>query len=118
MVVKVYGIKNCNTMKKAFDFLQENGVEYDFIDYKKQKPTEDLLEGFLEKTELSKLVNRQGTTFRKMDDDQKAALENGKTAIPILIENSSMIKRPVIVYPDGSLTLGFDQVQIASKIFQ
>jgi arsenate reductase-like glutaredoxin family protein len=53
-----------------------------------------------------------------MSDEQKAALEMPETAIPILIENSSMIKRPVIVYPDGSLTLGFDQDQIDSKISQ
>jgi Spx/MgsR family transcriptional regulator len=116
MSVKVYGIKNCNTMKKAFDFLQEKGVAFEFFDYKKQKPTAELLQGFLEKTEISKLVNKQGTTFRKMSDAQKEALENQKSAIPILIENSSMIKRPVIVYSDGSITLGFDSTEIGSKI--
>lgn len=109
MSLKVYGIKNCNTMKKAFDFLESKGVPYEFIDYKKQKPTQELLKGFLAKTPLETLVNKQGTTYRKMDDSQKVALEKTETAIPILIENSSMIKRPVIVYPDGSLTLGFDQ---------
>jgi Spx/MgsR family transcriptional regulator len=103
-------------MKKAFDFLQEKGVAFEFFDYKKQKPTAELLQGFLEKTELSKLVNKQGTTFRKMSDDQKEALEDQKSAIPILVENSSMIKRPVIVYSDGSLTLGFDEDQISFKI--
>jgi arsenate reductase-like glutaredoxin family protein len=61
-------------------------------------------------------VNKQGTTFRKMSDAQKEALENQKSAIPILIENSSMIKRPVIVYSDGSITLGFDSTEIGSKI--
>ncbi len=66
MSIKVYGIKNCNTMKKTFDFLAEKGVEYDFIDYKKQKPDAALLEGFLEKTELASLVNKKGTTYRKM----------------------------------------------------
>lgn len=116
MSVKVYGIKNCNTMKKAFDFLQEKGVDFEFIDYKKQKPTTELLQGFLEKTELNKLVNKQGTTFRKMSDVQKVALEDQNSAIPILIENSSMIKRPVIVYSDGSITLGFDPAEFASKI--
>jgi Spx/MgsR family transcriptional regulator len=116
MSVKVYGIKNCNTMKKAFDFLQEKGVAFEFFDYKKQKPTAEILQGFLEKTEISKLVNKQGTTFRKMSDAQKEALENQKSAIPILIENSSMIKRPVIAYGDGSITLGFDPAEIGSKI--
>lgn len=116
MNLKVYGIKNCNTMKKAFDFLESKGVSFEFIDYKKQKPTEDLLKGFLKKTDLSTLVNKQGTTYRKMDEAQKAALENVETALPILIENSSMIKRPVIVYPDESVTLGFVPDQIEGKI--
>lgn len=116
MSVKVYGIKNCNTMKKAFDFLQEKGVTFDFVDYKKQKPDAELLESFLKKTSLESLVNKKGTTYRKMDELQKTALEQSETAIPILIENSSMIKRPVIVYSDGSVTLGFDPIEIASKI--
>ncbi|MBN3583685.1 Spx/MgsR family RNA polymerase-binding regulatory protein [Algoriphagus aestuarii] len=108
MKLKVYGIKNCNTMKKTFDFLTEKGVAYDFIDYKKQKPDTSLLQDFLKKTDLSSLVNKKGTTYRKMDEEQKNFLEKESTAIPILAENSSMIKRPVIIYPDGSLTLGFD----------
>lgn len=116
MSLKIYGIKNCNTMKKAFDFLESKGQTYEFFDYKKQKPTPELLKSFLAKTPLSTLVNKQGTTYRKMDDGQKAALENEVTALPILIENSSMIKRPVIVYPDGSLTLGFDEAAISGML--
>lgn len=116
MSLKVYGIKNCNTMKKAFDFLESKGQPFEFIDYKKQKPTTDLLQSFLSKSSLGSLVNKQGTTYRKMDDSQKEGLEKAETAIPILIENSSMIKRPVIVYPDGSLTLGFDEKIIESKL--
>jgi Spx/MgsR family transcriptional regulator len=116
MALKVYGIKNCDTMKKTFTFLDEKGVSYDFIDYKKQKPSAELLNSFLEKTPLASLVNKQGTTYKKMEDTQKAALENVETAIPILTENSSMIKRPVIVYPDGSVTLGFVPDQIEKKI--
>ena len=116
MALKVYGIKNCDTMKKTFDFLSEKGVAYEFIDYKKQKPTQELLEGFLAKTSLESLVNKQGTTYRKMDDSQKAALEKKEFSLPILIENSSMIKRPIITYPDGSLTLGFVPDQISEKL--
>ncbi|EAZ80168.2 Spx/MgsR family RNA polymerase-binding regulatory protein [Algoriphagus machipongonensis] len=107
MSVKVYGIKNCNTMKKTFDYLQEKGVSYEFYDYKKEKPTISLLEGFLEKTDIDSLINRKGMTFRKLDDETKEALNNQKQALEILTEKSSMIKRPVITYPDGSLTLGF-----------
>lgn len=116
MALKVYGIKNCDTMKKAFSFLDERRVSYEFIDYKKQKPTQELLEGFLAKAPLETLVNRQGTTYRKMNDLQKAALDKKETAIPLLIENSSMIKRPVITYPDGNLTLGFVPEIISEKL--
>ena len=116
MSFKVYGIKNCDTMKKTFTFLEEKGVAYEFIDYKKQKPTVELLDGFLSKTTIASLVNKQGTTYRKMDDSQKNGLEKKETALPILIENSSMIKRPAIVYPDGSLTLGFVPEMIEGKI--
>ena len=116
MALIVYGIKNCDTMKKTFNFLDEKGVVYDFIDYKKQKPTVELLTFFLEKTTLSALVNKQGTTYKKMEEAQKAALEKVETALPSLIENSSMIKRPLIVYSDGSITLGFVPDQIVAKI--
>ncbi len=116
MALKVYGIKNCNTMTKAFGFLTEKGVEFEFLNYKKQKPSEALLKEFLEKTNLAALVNKQGTTYRKMTDEQKSDLEKVETALPILTENSSMIKRPVIVYPDGSITVGFDPKEIEAKL--
>ena len=116
MALKVYGIKNCNTMTKAFGFLQEKGAGFIFIDYKKQKPSTALLKEFLTKTNLLALVNKQGTTYRKMSDQQKSDLEKEETALPILTENSSMIKRPVIVYPDGSITLGFDPKAIEEKL--
>ncbi|MBN3519988.1 Spx/MgsR family RNA polymerase-binding regulatory protein [Algoriphagus lutimaris] len=116
MAVKVYGIKNCNTMKKAFEFLQEKGVDYEFFDYKKQKPTKELLESFLTKTDLDSLINRKGMTFRKLDDQTKESLNDSSKAIDLLIDHSSMIKRPVIVYPNGALTLGFDPEAISEQL--
>ncbi len=116
MSIKVYGIKSCDTMKKTFNFLEEKGVSFDFTDYKKEEPTKELLEDFLAKSSLEALVNKKGTTYRKMDDAQKTALEKQETAIPILIQNPSMIKRPLIAYPDGSLTLGFNEEKIAAHL--
>ncbi|MDN3202739.1 Spx/MgsR family RNA polymerase-binding regulatory protein [Algoriphagus sediminis] len=116
MSIIVYGIKNCNTMKKTFDFLNEKGVDYDFVDYKKQKPSPELLKGFLEKTELDSLVNRKGMTYRKLSDEEKEASQKVETAIPLLVEKSSMIKRPVIIYPSGSLTLGFNEEEIGANL--
>lgn len=116
MSLTVYGIKNCNTMKKTFDFLESQGIKYEFIDYKKQKPTSELLQSFIEKVGLEAVINKKGMTYRKMDENQRKALETTDTAIPVLVDNSSMIKRPIITYPDGSITLGFDSEEISQKL--
>lgn len=116
MAVTVYGIKNCNTMKKTFDFLQEKGIEYDFVDYKKQKPSTELLTSFLEKTSLESLINKKGMTYRKVTEDEKSALGKAESALPILVEKSSMIKRPIISYPSGKITLGFDPEAILNHL--
>lgn len=116
MILKVYGIKNCDTMKKTFSFLEEKGISYEFIDYKKQAPTVDLLNSFLSKTSLETLVNRQGTTYKMLDELQKVELGQELTAFPILMAQPSMIKRPLIEYSDGSITLGFLPEKITSKL--
>src|SRR5690554_7517086 len=106
MSVKVYGIKNCNTMKKTFQLLEKEGVSFEFVDYKKEKPDIALLEGFAEQVGLEQLINRKGTTFRKLSDEQKASLNQKETAFTLLMENSSMIKRPILRFPDGKLIVG------------
>jgi Spx/MgsR family transcriptional regulator len=103
-------------MKKTFAFLEEKCISYQFIDYKKQAPSVDLLRNFLSKTSLETLVNRQGTTYKKLEDAQKEALLQESTALPILMAQPSMIKRPLIEYADGSVTLGFVPDQIAAKL--
>lgn len=103
-------------MKKTFSFLEEKGISYEFFDYKKQAPTLELLKRFLSKTSLDTLVNRQGTTYKKLDESQKEAVGQELTAFPILMAQPSMIKRPLIEYSDGSITLGFVPELIASKL--
>lgn len=116
MILKVYGIKNCDTMKKTFAFLEGRGISFEFIDYKKQAPSLELLQEFLAKATLESLINKQGTTYKKLDEDQKEALKNKSNALPILMAQPSMIKRPLISYPDGGLTLGFVVDQISAKL--
>jgi len=116
MSVKVYGIKNCNTMKKTFQLLEKEGVSYEFMDYKKQQPSMELLEGFGKEVGLDRLVNKKGTTYRKLPDDQKAALDSEVTAYPLIMANSSMIKRPIIQFPDGGLILGLQEEEILQKV--
>src|SRR5690554_5917313 len=115
MSVKVYGIKNCNTMKKTFQLLEKEGISYEFLDYKKEKPSTDLLKGFSKKVGLDQLVNKKGTTYRKLSEDQKAALDAEATAFPLMAENSSMIKRPIIQFADGELILGLQEEEILEK---
>ncbi len=115
MGIKVYGIKNCNTMKKTFQLLDNEGISYEFIDYKKQKPSQDLLENFTKKAGLDRLVNKKGTTYRKLSEDEKTSLESVSTAFPLMMENSSMIKRPIVQFPDGELILGLQEEEILQK---
>lgn len=115
MNTKIYGIKNCNTMKKTFALFEEAGKPYDFVDYKKQKPDAHLLETFIDKLGLEQVVNKRGTTYKKLDEEAKSAVDNRATAIPLLQEKSSMIKRPIIVFEDGSLQAGLDQEKIQAK---
>jgi len=115
MATKIFGIKNCNTMKKTFQFFEENGMDYEFIDYKKKAPDVDLLAGFLSKIPLEELVNRRGTTYKKLSDEEKEQTMQQATALPLLNEKSSMIKRPIIVFEDGDVVAGFDEEAILAK---
>lgn len=98
-MIEVYGIKNCNTMKKAFDFLNDKGVDYEFFDYKKQVLSQETFVEFVGYFGLDKLINKQGTTYRKLSDDDKVVIGSGKlVAIYELVKNNqSLLKRPVVV---------------------
>ncbi len=114
-MTKIYGIKNCNTMKKTFALFEEAGKPYEFVDYKKQKPDAGLLGKFIDALGLEQVVNKRGTTFRKLDEEAKSAADNKATAITLLQEKSSMIKRPIIVFEDGSMQAGLDEESISAK---
>lgn len=96
--MKIYGIKNCNTMKKAFDYLNDKGVAYEFFDYKKSVICQDELAKFIQLFGQDKVINKQGTTYRKFDDETKAVLAGDDlTAIyQIVKDNQSVLKRPII----------------------
>jgi len=97
MTITIYGIKSCSTMKKAFTKLDELGVSYDFHDYKKQGIDKDSVQRWVDELGIDKVLNKRGTTWRKLTDEQKQAAEdNVNNAIDLLIENTSMIKRPIV----------------------
>ncbi len=91
----IYGIKNCDTMKKARAWLDSNGVSYDFHDYKTSGVDRKTLERWVNAAGWETLLNRAGTTFRKLPEQQKANLTRAK-AIELMLEQPSMIKRPVL----------------------
>ena len=97
MTLTIYGIKSCSTMKKAFTKLDELGVRYDFHDYKKQGIDKESVQRWVNELGIDKVLNKRGTTWRKLTDEQKQAADaNIVTAIDLLIENTSMIKRPIV----------------------
>ena len=104
--VTIYGIKNCDTMKKARAWLDARGVAYAFHDYKTQGIGRGQLEAWARAVGWEALLNRAGTTFRKLPDKDKAGLDETK-AIALMIAQPSMIKRPVLDV-GGKLLVGFN----------
>ena len=105
MTVAVYGIPNCDTVKKARAWLDAAGVEYAFHDYKKSGIDAATLDRWTDVVGWEPLLNRAGTTFRKLSDGDKADIDHAK-AIALMVANPSMIKRPV-VEDEGILLVGF-----------
>ena len=107
MSITVYGIPNCDTVKKARNWLDAKGLEYQFHDYKKQGADAGKIAGWVDKAGWEVVLNRRGTTFRKLPDADKEGIDAGK-AVAVMAANPSCIKRPVVEYP-GGLLVGFKQ---------
>ena len=105
MTTILYGIPTCDTVKKARRWLDERGVAYQFHDYKKSGIDGPRLERWVAQAGWEKVLNRAGTTFRKLDETEKAGLDADK-AVHLMLAQPSMIKRPVLEYP-GGLLIGF-----------
>ena len=103
----LYGIPNCDTMKKARRWLDANGIAYDFHDYKKAGIDRETLKHWCDKVGFETLLNTRGTTWRKLDDTRKQHV-NSANAIALMAEHPSMIKRPVLV-AGHQLLVGFDE---------
>lgn len=109
----LYGIPNCDTVKKARTWLAQRGVEAAFHDYKKQGVPEAALRGWVEALGWEALLNRKGTTWRKLEPARQAAVSDAASAIALMLEQPSVIRRPVLVKGDV-LRAGFDAGEWAS----
>lgn len=105
MTIILYGIPNCDTVKKARTWLDANGHAHAFHDYKKQGADAAQVAGWVEKAGLEKVLNKAGTTFRKLPEEAKADLDAAK-AVGLMVEQPSLIKRPIVEHP-GGLLVGF-----------
>ncbi len=120
MTITIYGIKSCSTMKKAFTKLDELDVEYDFHDYKKHSIDKDSVQRWVDELGIEKVLNKRGTTWRKLTDEQKEAADaDVNNAIDLLLENTSMIKRPIVegeIADKSVLLCGFDENELDSLV--
>ncbi len=107
----VYGIKNCNTVKSALEWLTKNKIEFEFHDYKKSGITEAKLKEWSKQTGWESLVNKRGTTWRQLEESVQKKVVDEKSAIALMLEKTSVIKRPLIEEKNKVLLLGFDEAE-------
>jgi Spx/MgsR family transcriptional regulator len=107
--MKLYGIPNCNTVKKARDWLERHQVAYEFHDFKKLGLSEMLASNWLNQVDTSKLINQSGLTWRGLDPEIKNNLADHASVIALMISKTSVIKRPILEKDDKILALGFSE---------
>lgn len=112
----LYGIPNCDTVKKARAWFTARSLDPVFHDFKKQGVPELALDTWIEAVGWGKLVNRQGTTWRKLPDDEKAAVFDAATARALMLRQASVIKRPVVVWRSGAVTVGFSEEAFEAQL--
>ena len=112
----LYGIKNCNTVKSAIDWLNRNKVEFEFHDYKKLGVTEAKLKEWSKQVGWESLVNKRGTTWRQLDEAEQKKVTTEAAAIKLMIEKTSVIKRPLVEEGGKVILLGFDEASYKQKL--
>lgn len=114
--VVLYGIPNCDTVKKARAWLAEQQVAVQFHDFKKQGVPADRLDHWLARAGWEKLLNRQGTTWRKLDAATQAAVTDAASARALMLAQSSVIKRPVVEWSAGEVSVGFEAASWLARL--
>ncbi|MDT7928224.1 ArsC family reductase [Tepidimonas sp.] len=107
-MIEMYGIPNCTTVKKAQSWLDERGIAYRFHDFKKDGVPVARLDAWLAALGWEALLNRRGTTWRQLDEATRAAVVDAASARALMLARPSVIRRPVVEWGDGRITVGFD----------
>jgi arsenate reductase len=111
----VYGIKNCNTVKKALNWLQENNIDFEFHDYKKSGINDEKIENWQKNVPWESLINKRGTTWRKLTVEQQNEAANPEASKALMKEYTSLIKRPIIETGD-TIVVGFNEEEYQEKL--
>jgi Spx/MgsR family transcriptional regulator len=114
--ITLFGIPNCDTVKKARLWLTARGVDYVFHDFKKLGVPAEQLPQWLAAVGWEKLVNRKGTTWRQLEPATQAAIKDDASASALMLAHPSVIKRPVVVWGDGGVSVGFDAASFAARL--
>lgn len=110
-MLTIYGISNCDTVRKALKWLNKKGINYRFHDYKVEGISADQLESWMQQREWTEILNMRSTTWRELPQTLKESVVDAQSAIKIIPENYSMIKRPLVEKEGKVILLGFDQQQ-------
>ncbi|ACS84886.1 ArsC family reductase [Musicola paradisiaca] len=109
MAITMYGIKNCDTIKKARRWLENNHIDYRFHDYRTDGLDDKLLQSLIALAGWQALLNTRGTTWRKLDEAVRITIDNESAAKTVMLEHPSLIKRPLLVTHDQQTLLGFSE---------
>jgi Spx/MgsR family transcriptional regulator len=115
-MIILYGIPNCDTVKKARDWLTDHGIDYQFHDFKKQGVPAEKLPLWLKPVGRDTLINRKGPTWRKLDAAVQAGVVDDASAIAVMLANASVIKRPVVEWESGEVTVGFSAENFSKRV--
>lgn len=116
-MLKLYGIPNCDTVKKAMSFLDGKNVKYEFINFKINPVSKDLLKEWMNQVHWEEILNKKSATYRGLSDEEKKGLTSATKAQKIILKNNSIIRRPIISENKNILTIGFD-TDTYQKLFQ
>ena len=115
-MIRIYGIKNCDTMQKAMKWLDAKGIKYQFHNYKEAGIDKHTLVLWLQHFPADKLINTKGTTYRSLGDGEKASITSKPKAIALMMANTSLIKRPVWDFGNGTYFLGWNETELNKLI--
>ena len=113
--IKLYGIPNCDTVKKARAWLHDHARDAQFHDFKKAGVPVDRLDAWVDALGWERLLNRNGTTWRKLDEGVRAAVVDARSAKALMLAQPSVVKRPVVEWGDGAVTVGFSAADWAGR---